>query len=127
MQAGCELAAAIGATMTTASAGDTANWVESAAQFSRNADFYRGLLAECAKHLGPDVFICDDGSVSQDPLMLKIPELVATLKEQGRREALAYDPPIPAEIKDTSWKAEWFWAGVRAMKQSVPIDVTIQP
>jgi len=36
---------------------------------------------------------------------------------KGRREALAYDPPIPDEIKDTSWKAEWFWAGVRAMKQ----------
>ena len=93
-----------------------ANWEESAAQFSRNADFYRVLLTECAKHLGPDVFVCDDGSVSQDPLMLKIPQLVATLKEQGRQEALAYDPPIPPEIKGQV-QAEWFWKGVLAMRE----------
>ena len=40
----------------------------------------------------------------------------ATAKEQGRREALAYDPPIPNEIKGRV-QAEWFWKGVLAMKQ----------
>jgi hypothetical protein len=41
---------------------------------------------------------------------------LAEAKEQGRREALAYDPPIPAEIKGRV-QAEWFWKGVLAMKQ----------
>lgn len=38
------------------------------------------------------------------------------VKKQGRREALAYDPPIPAEIKGRV-QAEWFWKGVLAMKE----------
>jgi hypothetical protein len=58
-----------------------AGWIDSAAQFSRNAEFYRGLLDECAKHLGPEVFRCGDGSVSDSPLRLKIPELVAQLAQ----------------------------------------------
>jgi hypothetical protein len=41
----------------------------------------------------------------------------ATAKEQGRREALAYDPPIPAEIKGRVQAEEWFWKGVLAMKE----------
>lgn len=52
-------------------------WEESAAQFARNEDYFRGLLDECAKHLGPACYVCDDGSISQDPLRAKIPELVA--------------------------------------------------
>ncbi len=44
-------------------------------------------------------------------------ETLAIAKEQGRREALAYDPPIPDEIKGRV-QAEWFWKGVLAMKQS---------
>lgn len=54
-------------------------WVESAAQFSRNEDYYRGLLDQCAEHLGDAVFIADDGSRSDSPLRAKIPEIVAAL------------------------------------------------
>lgn len=53
-----------------------AGWMGTAAMFARNADFYRGLLEECARHLGKSVRTCDDGSLSEDPLMLKIPEAV---------------------------------------------------
>lgn len=56
-----------------------AAWMDTAAQFARNEDFYRGLLDECAKSLGPDVFKADDGSIMDSPLRLKIPSLVSEL------------------------------------------------
>lgn len=60
------------------------NWNETAAQYARNADFYRGLLDQCAAHLGPDVFVSDDGLVQDEPLRLKIPELVQQLANQEK-------------------------------------------
>lgn len=52
------------------------------ARFARNQDFYRDLLDKCAENLGPlktNAFICDDGSVSDSPIRIKIPALVAEL------------------------------------------------
>ncbi|MFA6290164.1 MAG: hypothetical protein WC637_00205 [Victivallales bacterium] len=62
--------------------GQIENWKDSAAQFLRNQKYYAGLLDEVAKHLGNDVFISDDGSVQDEPLRAKIPELVAALKAE---------------------------------------------
>lgn len=56
-----------------------AGWIETAAQFARNSDFYRDLLIQVARCLGPEVFISDDGSVQDEPLLLKIPELIERL------------------------------------------------
>jgi len=56
-----------------------AAWMEIAAQHARNEDFYRDLLFECAKHLGPEVFVSDDGSIQDEPLLLKVPELIEKL------------------------------------------------
>ncbi len=56
-----------------------AAWMDTAADFARNEDFYRSLLDRCAQHLGQDVNIADDGSVMDGPLRLKIPELVEAL------------------------------------------------
>lgn len=56
-----------------------AAWMDTAAQAQRNADFYRGLVDECAKHLGPRAFTADDGTLLQDPVRLRVPELVAEL------------------------------------------------
>lgn len=56
-----------------------AAWMQTAAQNQQNTDYYRDLLDECAKHLGQEVFISDDGSVQDSPLRAKIPELVAKL------------------------------------------------
>ena len=55
------------------------SWMDIADQHCRNEAFYRGLLEQIASHLGPEVFVSDDGSVQDSPLMLKIPELVAVL------------------------------------------------
>lgn len=60
-------------------------WMDDAAMYARNAEFYRGLLEKCASHLGPEVFISDDGSVRDDPLLLKVPDMVRDLSV--RREA----------------------------------------
>jgi len=55
-------------------------WVESAAQFSRNEDYYRGLLDQIAASIGPEAWKADDGKVVDDePVRARLPELVAEL------------------------------------------------
>ncbi len=61
-----------------------AGWINTAAQHSRNEDFYRDLLDQCAEHLKPEAFIRDDGTTCDEPLRLKIPELVAKLAREYR-------------------------------------------
>lgn len=58
-----------------------AQWIQTARQHAANELFYRELLETCAWSLGPEVFIADDGSVMEEPLLLKVPELVAKLAE----------------------------------------------
>lgn len=57
-------------------------WVESACQFSRNEDYYRGLLDRIGNALGPDAFTADAGSISESVLRAKLPELVEALVAQ---------------------------------------------
>lgn len=52
------------------------NWMDTAAQNQRNADYYRGLLVRCGEAIGNRAYIADDGSRSEDVLCAKIPELV---------------------------------------------------
>jgi len=56
-----------------------AMWMETAAQESRNADFYRGLVDECAKSIGVRAYTSDDGVIHDEPIRLRVPELVAEL------------------------------------------------
>lgn len=66
------------------------NWENSAAQFVRNADFYQDIVVQIGEHFGALAKTSDDGTVQQDVLALKVPELVEALKaERDRlREAL---------------------------------------
>lgn len=57
-------------------------WKNTAEQSCSNEEFYRDLLDETGKHLGPQVFIANDGSKMDSPLRLKIPGLVAALEAQ---------------------------------------------
>jgi hypothetical protein len=60
------------------------SWMTIAAQNERNADFYRGLLDECANNLGvlkEEAYKSDDGFTHDSPIRLKIPELVRQLAE----------------------------------------------
>lgn len=56
--------------------GDAKFWCEAAAQHLRNEEYYRGLVVKIGEMLGPDAYISDDGSVQQDVLCAKVPELV---------------------------------------------------
>jgi hypothetical protein len=51
-------------------------WQEIAAQHNRNEEYYRGLVVQIGEMLGPDAYISDDGSIQQDVLCAKVPELV---------------------------------------------------
>jgi hypothetical protein len=57
------------------------SWEETAAQFSRNADYYRGLVVEIGENFGEEAYTSDDGSLQQDVLCAKVPELVKELHE----------------------------------------------
>ena len=67
------------ATLCESVARRIAAWMETAAQMARNADFYRGLVDECAQCFGESAYTADDGTVMDEPVRLKVPELVAAL------------------------------------------------
>lgn len=54
-------------------------WEESAAQFSRNSDYYQGLIDRIWRAIGPAAYLADDGTTSEDILRAKVPELVEKL------------------------------------------------
>lgn len=63
---------------------EAACWMDTARQHAKNEEFYRDLLDQTAVALqNPDVYKSDDGSIQQDPVRLKIPELVAKLHAMG--------------------------------------------
>lgn len=51
-------------------------WMDTAAQAHRGIDYYRGLVVRCGKALGDDARKCDDGSMSDEILCAKVPELM---------------------------------------------------
>lgn len=65
------------ATLCEAVAKRFALWMQTAAQNQRNTDYYRGLLEQCGKTIGDRAFTADDGTMSNDVLCAKIPEIIA--------------------------------------------------
>lgn len=59
------------------------NWMETAKQYARGEEYYRGLLDEIGNIIGDEAFICDDGSRSDSVLRAKLPELVKKLRVSG--------------------------------------------
>lgn len=47
-----------------------------AAWWQRSSEFYRGLVQRCGEVFGVAAYTADDGSVMDDVLALKVPELV---------------------------------------------------
>jgi len=54
-------------------------WKDLAVHMSNNSDYYRGLLDEIGDLFGRDAYTCDDGSLSEDILRAKVPELVRNM------------------------------------------------
>lgn len=59
-----------------------AKWMDTAAQFSRNEEYYRDLLQKCGELIGPEAYTANDGTVYDNVLCIKIPELVKTLLQK---------------------------------------------
>lgn len=66
------------------------NWEQTAAQIQRGTAYYQGLLDQIGQTLGVAAFICDDGSISDEPLRAKLPELVDTLTRRIFNEPIAH-------------------------------------
>lgn len=66
------------------------NWMETAAQNQRNTDFYRDLIIKIGEPFGVAAKTSDDGSVQDEVLALKVPDLVESLRAEnsGKYEAL---------------------------------------
>lgn len=54
-------------------------WEETARQYARNTDYYRGLVKEIGALFGVAARTADDGGISEDVLCAKVPELVRAL------------------------------------------------
>lgn len=68
------------------------NWKDTAAQHLRNEQYYRNLLIQCGEAIGKEAYTADDGSVSEDVLVAKVPELVKGLVDKREETAdLIYD------------------------------------
>lgn len=66
------------------------NWIETAVQMDRGRTFYQGLVRQIGERFGVAARTSDDGSVQDDVLALRVPELVDAALAQVRtlREAL---------------------------------------
>lgn len=69
----------VDARLAAAFARRLAGWMHIAADGWKGAEFYRGIIDQCGAAIGPDAYTSDDGSVQQDVLALKLPELVKQL------------------------------------------------
>jgi hypothetical protein len=55
------------------------NWIETARLHHKNAEYYRGLVIRIGEAIGSQSYVSDDGSVQQDVLCAKVPDLVEAL------------------------------------------------
>jgi hypothetical protein len=53
-------------------------WIETVRQHAKNEEYYRGLLDQIGALLGEAAYTSDDGSVQDEVLRAKLPELVAS-------------------------------------------------
>lgn len=57
-------------------------WMEEASIYNRNAGFYRSIIEEIGKMFGDAAKTSDDGSLQEDVLALRVPELVRDALEE---------------------------------------------
>lgn len=56
-------------------------WLDCLAYSEKGCEYFRGQLRKCGEHIGIEAYTSDDGSVQQDVLAAKVPELVAAMVE----------------------------------------------
>lgn len=77
------------------------NWEQTAAQFSRNSDFYQGIVRYIGNLFGVHARTQDDGGVVEDVLALKVYPLVDQLRQRAEKA----EAELAAEKLQS---AEWF-------------------
>lgn len=63
-----------------------AGWMKIAADGWQGAEIYRGIIDQCGAAIGIEAYTSDDGSIQEDVLALKLPELVKKLVLDNRPE-----------------------------------------
>jgi len=63
-----------------------AEWMKVAERGFRGAEYYQGLLDQCGRHIGVEAFTAEDGTVQQEVVAAKLPELVKDLVDLGKNE-----------------------------------------
>lgn len=71
-------------------------WKETARHESSGSNFWQGLVQQTGQMLGPDVYVCDDGTISSTVLGLKVPELVKKLVDENKQFKSSLKLNIPA-------------------------------
>ena len=51
-------------------------WMDTAAQYARDSDYYRELLERCGEAIGDRAYTSDDGTRSEDVFCSAIPEII---------------------------------------------------
>lgn len=62
-----------------AAEGQVKAWGDIVRQAYRGIEYFQGLLDSTAAHLGPEIFVSDDGTVNDYLLRAKVPEMVGEL------------------------------------------------
>lgn len=73
--------------LAEAAAKRIAAWMDTAASACRDVEFYRNIVCEVGEMFGEEAKISDDGSIQQDVLALKVPELVKRLLSENQSES----------------------------------------
>lgn len=68
-----------------------AMWYSSIERANRDRDFYCKLLDECGYHAGPEVFMGEDGTITDKPLRYKIPQAIADMAQKQKELQAAID------------------------------------
>ena len=73
-------------------------WNSTARDMANNCDFWRGLVLQIGEMFGVEARTADDGSVMEDVLALKGPELVASLRAERDQRTAEIAGMLKAEI-----------------------------
>lgn len=66
------------------------NWIETARTYAKGEDYYRGLIDAALKD-DPAAYVADDGSISEDVLRAKLPEMYALAVTERKRAEAEFD------------------------------------
>lgn len=76
----------------------------------RSTTYYRNLIVECGEAIGKEAYTCDDGTVQQDVLAAKVPELVKALVEKREETADLIYGIMRDEVNDIDECEKWLRA-----------------